>query len=176
MNLIFLHGAPAAGKLTVARELTKLIDSRLLDNHASIDFARTLFEFGTPEFWRLVQSVRVLATEHAAATPLPNLICTYCYSEPDDRPHFDRLLNLLEANGGRMLPVFLHCDQSVLLKRVGNADRVERRKLASVEGLTTFLTRWKIAPVSHPELLNIDTAVLPPDAAAREIATHFGLL
>lgn len=35
----------------IARELATRIDGRVLDNHASIDFARALFEFGTTKFW-----------------------------------------------------------------------------------------------------------------------------
>jgi hypothetical protein len=46
MKLLFLHGAPAAGKLTVAKAVLQLVPGRLFDNHASIDLARTLFDFG----------------------------------------------------------------------------------------------------------------------------------
>ncbi len=46
MKLLFLHGAPAAGKLTVAKALLQRVPGRLFDNHAAIDLARTLFEFG----------------------------------------------------------------------------------------------------------------------------------
>jgi tRNA uridine 5-carbamoylmethylation protein Kti12 len=46
MKLVFLHGAPATGKLTVAKALLNVVPGRLLDNHAAIDFARTIFEFG----------------------------------------------------------------------------------------------------------------------------------
>ena len=55
MKLVFIHGAPAAGKLTTARLLDR-VGGRLFDNHAAIDVARTVFEFGTPEFWELVQA------------------------------------------------------------------------------------------------------------------------
>ena len=35
MRLVFLHGAPATGKLTVARALLSLLPGRLLENHAA---------------------------------------------------------------------------------------------------------------------------------------------
>lgn len=44
MKLVFLHGAPATGKLTVAKALLNVVPGRLLDNHAAIDFARNVFE------------------------------------------------------------------------------------------------------------------------------------
>jgi hypothetical protein len=46
MKLVFLHGAPAAVKLTIAKALLRRVPGRLFDNHAAIDLARTLFDFG----------------------------------------------------------------------------------------------------------------------------------
>src|SRR5262245_52325271 len=65
MKLIFLHGSPAVGKLTVAKALLRLVPGRLMDNHANVDLARTIFEFGAPGFWELVHSSRCIAL-HAA--------------------------------------------------------------------------------------------------------------
>ena len=50
MKLIFIHGAPASGKLTVAKALLRIVPGRLFDNHAAIDLARTVFDFGAPGF------------------------------------------------------------------------------------------------------------------------------
>jgi hypothetical protein len=176
MNLLFLHGPPAAGKLTVARELLRLIPGRMLDNHASIDYSRTLFDFGTPEFWRLVQAIRVVTTEQAAQSALPNLICTQCYSEPEDHSHFERLQAIVSAYHGRLMPVFLFCDSATLNERVGNSDRAERRKLTSREGLAAFMEQWNIVPVTHPDCLKIDTSLQPASESAQSICTHFRLI
>jgi hypothetical protein len=56
MKLIFIHGAPASRKLTVARALLRAVPGRLFDNHAPIDLARTVFDFGAPGFWSLWMS------------------------------------------------------------------------------------------------------------------------
>ena len=66
MKLLFLHGAPAAGKLTVAKAVLDLAPGRLFDNHVSVDLARTLFEFGAPGFWELVHNIRCEAFAAAA--------------------------------------------------------------------------------------------------------------
>ena len=66
MKLLFLHGSPATGKLTVAKALLQTVQGRLFDNHAAIDLARTIFEFGAPGFWELVHSVRYAAFDTAA--------------------------------------------------------------------------------------------------------------
>ena len=176
MNLIYLHGPPASGKLTVGRALAKLIDARLSDNHASIDFAKTLFDFGTPDFWRLVQAVRVTALRHAAEAQVPNLIYTCVYSEPEDRPCFDAFCEIVEDNGGVMMPVFLQCAPSELAARVANQDRVDRGKLSSADGLETFLNQWNVAPVPHVNCLTLDTSSAKPRETARIIGRHFGLV
>jgi len=76
MKLLFRHGAPAAGKLTVAIALLQLVPGRLFDNHAAIDLARTLFDFGAAGFWELVHSTRYsaldIAAEHAWRLTLPS--------------------------------------------------------------------------------------------------------
>jgi hypothetical protein len=175
MNLIYLHGPPAVGKLTIARELLRFIPGRLLDNHASIDFGRILFEFGTPEFWQFVHKLRLIAVQHAAQSNIPNLICTSCYSDPEDRPHFERLQEILGTQYGRLIPVYLFADTNTLNQRVGNPDRRERRKLTSEEGLASALTKWNIAPVPQADCMHIDTSRQSAAESATLIIEHFGL-
>jgi tRNA uridine 5-carbamoylmethylation protein Kti12 len=59
MQLLFLHGAPGVGKLTIACALSRLVPARLHDNHAAIDLATTIFDFAAPGFWELVHAVRL---------------------------------------------------------------------------------------------------------------------
>jgi tRNA uridine 5-carbamoylmethylation protein Kti12 len=56
MELIIIHGPPAAGKLTVANEVAKLTGFKVFHNHLSIDCVKPVFEFGSEAFWRIVQS------------------------------------------------------------------------------------------------------------------------
>ena len=90
MKLLFLHGAPAAGKLTVAKALLRMVPGRLMDNHAVIDLALTVFDFGAPGFWQLVHDVRHSALDAAAEHGVPLLVTTFCYTEPEDREQFGR--------------------------------------------------------------------------------------
>jgi tRNA uridine 5-carbamoylmethylation protein Kti12 len=50
MKLVFIYGPPAAGKLTVATELSRLTGFKLFHNHVSIQFVESLFEYGTRTF------------------------------------------------------------------------------------------------------------------------------
>ena len=173
--LIFLHGAPASGKLTVAKALLRTLPGQLFDNHTSIDFARTLFDFGAPGFWDLVHSVRLAALDSAAQHRVPLVVVTFCYSEPEDRSLFEQFEAIMVRHGGKVLPIFLSCSDEEARRRVGNIDRVDRRKLTSVEGLASFAAQWNIMPVPRTDCLCLDTEAEGPDLIARSIIRHFGL-
>jgi predicted kinase len=175
MRLIFLHGGPATGKLTVAQALLRIVPGRLFDNHSAIDVARTVFEFGAPGFWELVHAVRVSVITAAAAQGIPVVVVTYCYAEPDDRPAFEEVDAIVQRHGGRLLPVYLSCSEEEAVRRVGNEDRAKRRKVTSAKGLREFLSRYRMSPVPRADCLSLDSAARSADATAQEIVRHFGL-
>ena len=175
MKLLFLHGAPAAGKLTVAKALLGMVPGRLSDNHAAIDLARTVFEFGAPGFWELVHSVRCSTFDAAAEHGVSLLVTTFCDAEPDDRPQFEDFEAIMRRHGGELLPVFLHCSREEAVRRIGNPDRVERRKMTSAQVLIKDLDRYNLSPVPRPDCLKLDTEARTAEATARAIVSHFGL-
>ena len=175
MKLLFIHGAPASGKLTVAKAVLQAVPGRLFDNHAAIDVARTVFEFGAPGFWELIHDVRCKVLEAAAAQGTPLLVTTYCYADPEDPRPFTELEAIVLRAGGQLLPVFLHCSRQEATRRVGNADRAERRKMTSAEGLQAFCERFKLAPVPRPDCLVLETDTRSAEATALEIIRHFRL-
>lgn len=54
--IINLNGWPGVGKLTTARELSKLIDGKLLDNHTLLNVGKALARDGSAEFYDLVRA------------------------------------------------------------------------------------------------------------------------
>ncbi len=175
MKLIFLHGSPAVGKLTVAKALLRIVPARLMDNHANVDLARTIFDFGAPGFWELVHASRCVALEAAAKHGVPLLVTTYCYVEPIDRANYEEFEAIVRQYDGEIYPVFLHCAQEEALRRVGNADRIERGKVSSREGLIDFIGGRDFTSVPREDCISFDTGAMPPDAVARAIVDRFAL-
>ncbi|MEH2494725.1 hypothetical protein V1294_001204 [Bradyrhizobium sp. AZCC 1678] len=175
MKLLFLHGAPAVGKLTVAKALLRIVPGRLMDNHAAIDLALTIFDFGAPGFWELVHDVRCSAIDAAAEHRVPLLVTTFCYAEPDDRVQFGQFEEIVQRRGAKLLPVFLHCSREEALRRVGNPDRVARRKIISGDHLTRDLDRYDLTAVPRPDCIKLDTGVNPAEVTAKNIVGHFRL-
>lgn len=175
MKLLFLHGAPASGKRTVAEAVVHLIGGRLFDNHAAVDFARTVLDFDAPGFWDLVHSARIIALEKAVEHGVPLVVQTSCYSHPQDLPLLEDFERVLHRHGGLLLPVFLACSRSTLEQRVGAPDRVQRRKVTSREGLAECLSRWNLVPIPRANCYTVDTDAATPAEAAAAIVAHFGL-
>ncbi|HEY0173721.1 MAG TPA: AAA family ATPase [Pyrinomonadaceae bacterium] len=175
MNLVFIYGPPGAGKLTVAREVTRLTGYRLFDNHVSIDCAQTVFDFGTKPFWKIVGAIRELVFEEAAADGV-SLVFTFVYAHPQDAPGVERMCGHFESRGGRALLVRLACAREELERRLPQPSRAEAGKLASLEVLGELLERHELfSPVPGRESLEIDNTSLAPEDVARLIVGHYHL-
>jgi hypothetical protein len=175
MKLILIHGAPAAGKLTTAKALLRAVPGRLFDNHAAIDVARTVFDFGAPGFWELVRTVRNSVLDAAAKGEVPRVVMTFVYVEPDDIAIFNAFETIVQNHGGEILPVYLKCSGAEIVRRIGNADRVARRKMTSEQGAKDFLVKHSAVPVPRGNCLTLDSSTGSADANAAEIVRHFGL-
>lgn len=175
MKLLYLHGPPASGKLTIAKAVLKQIPGRLFDNHAAIDLARTVFDFGSEGFWSLVARIRLEVIREAAKHGVPTIVMTSCYSHPQDYETFLEIESAVQDKGGALLPVFLDCDQSELSARVANQDRVDRQKIRNEEDLRGFLNQWNIGPVPRENCHRLRSDETSPSETAARIIQHFGL-
>ena len=176
MKLLFIYGPPAAGKLTVARELAALTGIKLFHNHASIDVIEPIFGFGTGAFYRLVNKIRFDVIEEAAKEKIDGLIFTFVYSHPHDQKFVDEVVRRVEKHGGEVCFVQLLCAPSVLETRVVTPSRREHGKLASAETLREVMEKHDLfSPIPDSRSLSIDTSDLPPHEVARMIADHYGL-
>ncbi len=166
---------PGSGKLTTAKALLNRINGRLFDNHAAIDVARSVFDFGAPGFWELVQRVRALVLDAAAEGSVSLLITTFVYVEPDDLVTLELFEAIMARHGGQLLAVLLQCSTAEIIRRSNNADRVARRKMISPQSLRDFMAQHQVRPVPRPTLV-LDSEANAAEANAQRIIDDFGLL
>lgn len=176
MNLIIIHGAPAVGKLTVAKALAELTGYKVFHNHLSIDCVKPVFDFGTPAFWRLIISIRVETIAEAAREGV-DLIHTFCYEKGGDDPQFWRLISAAELNGGNVKLVLLTCEDDERRRRIVEESRVLIGKLTDPDSVGRVGESVDLrSPLDGRETLAIDTTKTPPETAALSIATFYNLL
>jgi hypothetical protein len=169
MNLVFLHGPPAVGKLTVARALAARTGLKLFHNHLVLDAVTAVFDFRSPGFIELREKVW-LDVFGAAAREGVSLIFTFV---PETTLAADfpwRVIERVEGHGGRVRFVALTCPLDVQDGRIADAGRAEFAKLRDVALMRELREQgWLDYPMPPPEL-TIDTSVTPPDKAAQTIA------
>ena len=175
MKLIIIYGPPAAGKLTVGTELSRLTGYKVFHNHITIDCAKSVFEFGTPAFWRVVGNLRFEMIAEAARENI-SLVHTFCYEFGVDDKHFSGLITAAEDNGGEVHLVLLRCDDAERKKRIANESRVRIGKLTDPESIDRPGKKIELStPFPGRDTLIIDTTDTSPDKAARQIIEHYGL-
>lgn len=166
MDLIFLHGPPASGKYTIAKELERRAGFGVFHNHLTIDAARPLFEFGTPAFWTFVHDLRKTCLEAAAQHSSKTVVYTSCYDHPADLDMVESYEHIIESNHGEFIPVYLACPLNELEARVVSPSRKDMGKIQSISGLHKSLQTWNCMPVPRSSCIMVDTEQRSPAECA----------
>ena len=176
MRLVFIYGPPAVGKLTDATELSKQTGFKLYHNHVSIDFVKSIFQFGTPPFRRLVDRYRREMLEEAAREHV-DAIFTFVYGKGDDDEFVRDIVRRVESHNGKVLFVRLYCGREELARRVAIKSRKKKGKLASKRDLDGLFKEFDLmSEVPSVASLSIDTTRNSPEKSARLIADHYKLV
>lgn len=173
MDFVVIYGPPGVGKLTTAKELSRLTGYKLFDNHASIDVIRRVFDFGDEPFWPMVHRLRFDVIEEAAKRDV-SVVFTLAYDHPNDIKYAERVFSVVETHSGQVLLVRLTCEMPVLEQRIQSESR--SNKMNSLEiARADMAKRDYFSPISGRDSLSIDNTDLAPEDSARRIIAHYGL-
>jgi len=176
MDLIFIYGPPASGKMTVAKKLAKLTGYKIFHNHLTFDSIAPIFDFGTPAFAETATAMRFKIFETACKYGLKGMIFTYCYDHPQDDKFVKQAIRVIAKNGGRVRFVQLYCGREELFKRVGDVSRREHGKIRSAAKLKSVLKQWDLfTPMPYGDSLRIENTKLASSKAAKMIIKHYQL-
>ena len=173
MNLLIIHGPPAAGKYTVGNIIAGRTGYKLFHNHLSIDCTKPIIEFGTDAFWQLNVKIRCEVIAAAMRTGV-NVIHTFCYGKGVDDGYFKQIIAAAEANGGTVQIVLLKCSDDERRRRIVNESRVRIGKLTDPGAVPTRGADLT-SPLDSRDTLVIDNTSVPPNKAAEMIIDHYGL-
>lgn len=131
-TFIYLIGFPGSGKLTIAKELQKIIPSILVDNHLINNVVFSLIDTDGKtklpmQVWDHTLAVRkiALATIRDLAKPDRNFIFTNCLREGDavDRELYEEIVALAQFRSAKLLPVRISISIDELRRRVVSPGR-----------------------------------------------------
>src|SRR5258708_13470564 len=119
MKLIFFYGAPAVGKLTIAKILEQKIGYKLLHNHLLVNPIAEIFPFENPANRLLTREFRLRILEEAVKSDI-NMIATFGIAGNSPFIHITDIINTVESHKGEICLVQLTADQEPILNRIEN--------------------------------------------------------
>ena len=184
MKLIVVFGPPAVGKMTVGQELSRLTGYPLLHNHMTVDLVRQFFDFGTPQYDRLVPTFRQMLVAEAAASNLHGLIFTFVWDLDldGDRQFVEGLRDVVAAHGGTTYYAELEAGLDERVARNRTENRLRHKRIEPI-GAEVFLRSAESThrmnsggnfpyPERHLKIANTHVGAR---AVALRIAAAFGL-
>ena len=171
MKLIFIHGAPAVGKLTVAEELARLTGFRLFHNHLTVDLVTSLFPFGSEPFISLREQIWLGAFREAAQHGV-SLIFTFNPESTVRESFIQEAVDVVEAANGEVDFVELVCEEKVLEERMEDGSRKKFGKLASVDLYRSLKAAGAFSFPKLPGGLTLDTTNQSPAETAKLIQEY----
>lgn len=182
-TIIHLLGAPGTGKYTVAQEMTRLCDIRLVDNHLINNplFSIVRLDGKTKlpmriwdnvgKIWDAVADTMVHISPKEFSFILTNALFEH---DEADRRHALNMKRVATERGGHYIPVrLLLSDHAEHVRRITSASREQRMKEINPEAPARYAT-LEILKTGLAEELTLDVTALQPADVARQILAHAG--
>ncbi|KDN69430.1 hypothetical protein CSUB01_05347 [Colletotrichum sublineola] len=176
---IYINGYPGVGKLTVAKELSKLLPkAKVFSNHLLIDLAAAVFDRPAEEYQPLRQALRreVLTS---IATAKSTREVTEIFTDQQSSSNLGSssardYQNAASIRGSPFISVVLHCELEQNLTRAAGGDRDKgfNTKLTDPDILRSIREREDIFRFQDEYELELDVTQLSPGEAAAKICDH----
>jgi chloramphenicol 3-O-phosphotransferase len=174
MELVFLHGPAASGKLTTARALEELVGFPVFHNHLVVDALTTVFPFGSEPFVRLRE--QFWAQVFADAARVGRSLTFTFTPENTVQPGFaERVRDVVEEQDGRVYFVHLTVSDDEQERRIGAESRRALHKLTDLATLRR-LRNYRDSVEQPPIDLDVDTNASSAEHTAGLIVDRFGLI
>ena len=177
MKLVVIYGPPAAGKLTVAEELSRLTGYRILHNHMTRNLIGSIVGYDNPQYQELSYLFRKKLVEAAAKSALEGLIFTFVYgAESGKESLMKEMAGKVKSHGGNTYLVQLHCSANELRRRVMGKSRRRHEKITDVKTLDSELAKYDFySQIRGFRSLSIDNTNLNAKAVAKRIKAYYKL-
>ncbi|MBU0648205.1 AAA family ATPase [Patescibacteria group bacterium] len=174
MKLIYLYGAPATGKLTIAQKLAEMTGYKILHNHLSNDLVEAVLDYENEDFFDIAFELRKIVMHAAVKHGVVGVITTSCYAYGNnEEERLKKYFDGLRAIGVEIDCVHLVSDKEELLKRVQGESRQKYGKLKKPEKLKEVLEKYDFyTKIPFMESLVIDNTKLEPEEVVKLILEY----
>ena len=180
-TIIYLLGFPGTGKYTIAKEICKQADFKLVDNHLINNPLFTLIENDgqtllPQRIWDNIGRIweSVMDTIIHISPPHYSFVLTNALTDQNknDRAWFDRVKSGAEQKNELCVLVRLSCSVEEMEKRIVQPERKTRMKEINPASPRRNAENYTVLSVDYPNLLNLDVTSLTPQEAATVILNH----
>ena len=187
MNLIWIVGPPAVGKMAVGLEIAKKTGYKLLHNHGTIELLLPIFEFGTPKFDILNNEFRQRIFEEVATFDLLGFIFTYvsAFNFDEEKINIEKITKIFRDQGHKVYYVELYAPLSIRLERNKHPLRLDAKpskrdtewsaeQLHKMDEKYIMNSTEKYPFFFHENYLKIDNSHLSSEETAEKVISTFG--
>jgi len=176
--VLYLVGFQGVGKLTVAREICRRADFRLIDNHAInnlvFPFVREDGQSSLPsEIWGATRRLREIVLETMAT--IGNRDFNFVFTnalldgEPNDLRVYEQFERAVAAREGCFIPVQLVCDEAEHVRRMTAPEREIVMKQTDGSAVARLHGTKRPFLPDHPHAFTVDVTRSEAGESARKI-------
>jgi len=175
MDVILIHGSPGVGKYTVAKELAKIIDYKLIHIHSIYDLLEEIFGKNQYEIsLRILNEIYLKIFEEAAKAKVRGIIFTYAEIAKDNFDFVRQIKKLFDKNNCKLKFVHLICEKGGLKKRVISDSRKKFHKTKTIKELKFLLsTKDYKSSFLNSETFKLDNTKISPKKTAQKIKDYY---
>ena len=180
-TMIYLIGFPGIGKLSIAKEICRQADVKLVDNHLINNPVFSIIERDgvtslPDEVWRKAHQIREVVFETMVElSPVDyNFVLTNVLTDGDwvDCAIYDFVEETADKRSAAFVPVRLHIELEENMRRIASPERKEHLKEMSVQAARENRAQKTIISIAHDNLLDLDVTDLSARDAAQKILAH----
>ncbi len=169
MQVCFIFGPTASGKLTVAREVANLTGFKLFPDHLAVDLVNAVFDSNMRPYIRIREWAWTEVLREAVHVNR-SLVFTFTPQATIRTSFISHACVVIERLGGDLVFAELTCPEAEIERRLANPDRKALNKISSVEAYRKVRDQGAfLVPPMPTAAVKIDTSQCTPAEAATRI-------
>jgi len=169
VQIAFIYGPTASGKLTIGREVARLAGFKLFPDHLAANLVRAVFDSGMRPYIRIREWAWTEVLREAVHVNR-SLVFTFTPRSTIRSSFISHICVIIERLGGDIVFIELTCPEAVIESRIESAERESLGKISNLNEYRRLRDQGAFQFRTMPTpALRIDTSTCDAAAAAQRI-------